>query len=424
MVGISTPNKVTSSSVGFLTGYSLILDFFKSDGFDDDFDLCDIDYNEIDEKAKAAVISKSSPDLSTYKKNKQKDQKQLDYLSDQLNSVKLKNTKLKDDYQQVMDKMQVKEGEVTMLRAELKNLKQNNDALRLEKIKENENMKKEWLQKLADMEKEIQKRKTELEFKDMEIIKHKKMRSSMKSGQKANESIIIVKPKMQKRRKYTFQYTTIEPNFDLRSNIREIDPSIFEIAKEDREKITTSFKFTKLTKKDKTLLFSLNDLQSVLAQLETLPIDKDLPENILNRTIEISLSVAIHIEDFASTLDCLVFRDENDISYTLEKEYMDWNLLCIRSGNYGINIYDYAPIYKNDQVIIHRRIIAAISLIAKYSKNFSKSLFNSRGNNERSFIQILTDVLYKLCYTVSIFKHENRLHSLKFEYCFSFSRKV
>lgn len=63
-----------------------------------------------------------------------------------------------------------------MVRYQLRQLQQQNEALRLEKMQEIDNIKKEWQEKINELDKLIKSQRDELEFKNVEIVNLKSSR--------------------------------------------------------------------------------------------------------------------------------------------------------------------------------------------------------------------------------------------------------
>jgi hypothetical protein len=102
---------------------------------------------------------------------------QLNYLKSQITKFTKKNEELKKTSTDANEQLLIREGEVNMLRYELKGTKKLNEDLRLEKMSESEIIKKEWMEKMKNLEKEIKRQKALLDYKDLEIMNQARPKS-------------------------------------------------------------------------------------------------------------------------------------------------------------------------------------------------------------------------------------------------------
>uniref|UniRef100_A0A182NFC1 Uncharacterized protein n=1 Tax=Anopheles dirus TaxID=7168 RepID=A0A182NFC1_9DIPT len=116
-----------------------------------------------------AAPPKPEPESMTKKQEHAKDI-QVKFLTKHVEQLAKKVEMLQKDYNEAMEKTQVKDGEVSMLRYELKMVKGTNEQLRSEKIREKETIQKEWIEKMRNLEKTIATQKLENDFREMEIM--------------------------------------------------------------------------------------------------------------------------------------------------------------------------------------------------------------------------------------------------------------
>lgn len=88
-----------------------------------------------------------------------------DYVYRQLLQLQEENSKLKSENGKLLEKCVTKEGEVSILRTQLKTSQVAADNARLEKIKVQERVQMEWTDKLATANKQLQDLMTQLDFK-------------------------------------------------------------------------------------------------------------------------------------------------------------------------------------------------------------------------------------------------------------------
>ncbi|XP_052899543.1 ATR-interacting protein mus304 [Anopheles moucheti] len=110
---------------------------------------------------------------------------QVKFLTKHVEQLAQKLESVQKDCNDAVEKLQVKDGEVSMLRYELKMVKTTNEQLRLEKMREKETIQKDWIEKMKNLEKTISAQKVENEFKEMEImnLKSKRLNATMRSSE-------------------------------------------------------------------------------------------------------------------------------------------------------------------------------------------------------------------------------------------------
>ncbi|CAB3242211.1 unnamed protein product [Arctia plantaginis] len=104
-----------------------------------------------------------------------------DYISKQLLQLQEENSKLKSENGKLLDKCVTKEGEASILRTQLKSCQSAVDNARLEKIKAQEKVQIEYNEKLTAANSQIHDLKTQLDFKNLEIISVKEKCKKLES---------------------------------------------------------------------------------------------------------------------------------------------------------------------------------------------------------------------------------------------------
>ncbi|XP_047998659.1 uncharacterized protein LOC125236020 [Leguminivora glycinivorella] len=93
-----------------------------------------------------------------------------DHVYRQLLQLQEENAKLKSENGKLMDKCVTKEGEASILRTQLKSCQVAVDSARMEKIKAQEKVQMEWTEKLSAVNGQMHDLRTQLDFKNLEII--------------------------------------------------------------------------------------------------------------------------------------------------------------------------------------------------------------------------------------------------------------
>ncbi|XP_045489453.1 uncharacterized protein LOC110998265 [Pieris rapae] len=100
----------------------------------------------------------------------------------QLLQLQEENAKLKSENGKLLEKCVTKEGEASILRTQLKTCQLSVDNARLEKIKTQEKAQMEWMDKLGTANKQIHDLRTQLDFKNLEIISIKEKCKMLESS--------------------------------------------------------------------------------------------------------------------------------------------------------------------------------------------------------------------------------------------------
>ncbi|XP_065083749.1 ATR-interacting protein mus304 [Ochlerotatus camptorhynchus] len=330
------------------------------------------------------------------KKDHAKDM-QVKFLTGQLEKANKERELLKKDYNEVTDRIQIRDGEVSMLRYELKNVKSQNDQLRLEKMKETETIKKEWVEKMKDLEKVIVAQKSELEFKNMEMmnLKTKRLSNSFrvdKDGPSKEKTMTEKDFKIHNRQIQLFQRSTLE---DF-----QIDPKIFDLSAESISKFNTTNRLSNFSKGDAVLSQHLGRLQSYLSQLICLK--GSLSEESISTIVLIANQATDEIRKYCNRLPMVRVKDAHlgaKVAY---------DFLCKNSKRNRlqgpVNTYQRESIFHHEKAIIQRRFLAALGLLCRYLPSFAVRLVR-RWEGTGNCVQVLVKGLGKISYASDLYGH-------------------
>lgn len=226
-------------------------------------------------KAALQIPSSSSQTQVPYTSKKDRENTvHVNMLQSSLEKVRKEHTKLKMDFSEITNKIQTKDGENSMLRYELNIIKKQNEQYRLAKIQENENVKREWLEKIKNLEKESKAKETEMEFQNIEM-------SNMK-------------------------------NRKLNDTIKNLDIRTCEV-KEDFSKFESIFSLNIPISYEKPLKIVLNSC------IFRDSLEQELKEKSINR-INLSIKDSIHLKNLKTIQSVLAqFISENNSSFLSEK---------------------------------------------------------------------------------------------------------
>lgn len=153
-------------------------------------DLKDFFMDDDDEWAnmEASIDLMPPPAAPSVQSTKQKDNTRIQYLQDRVQEFTSQNTQLQVNAEEFKDKLQCKEGEVTNLREQLKQIKRQIDSMRIEKVQECERIRQKYTQEVHDLRKKLDAEKTDVKFKDHEISRLKI--KSLDESQRFNASVV------------------------------------------------------------------------------------------------------------------------------------------------------------------------------------------------------------------------------------------
>ncbi|CAK1589346.1 unnamed protein product [Parnassius mnemosyne] len=116
-----------------------------------------------------------------------------DYVYRQLLQLQEENSKLKSENGKLLEKCVTKEGEVSILRTQLKTSQMTADNARLEKIKVQEKVQMEWTDKLTAVNNQLQDLRTQLDFKNLEITSIKEKCKMLESSKVKLTQVTVAK---------------------------------------------------------------------------------------------------------------------------------------------------------------------------------------------------------------------------------------
>ncbi|KXJ74954.1 hypothetical protein RP20_CCG012689 [Aedes albopictus] len=329
------------------------------------------------------------------KKDHEKDM-QVRYLTGQLERASKEREQLKKDYNAVTDRLQIRDGEVSILRYEMENIKNQNEQLRMEKMKEKETIKKEWVEKMKDLEKVIVAQKSELDFKNMEMmnLKTKRMSSSFRLDKEApKEKPVTTKDfQIHKRRVRLFQQPFLENP--------QIDSKMFDLSTESISKFNATNRLANFSKEDAVLSEHLGRLQSYLAQM--IYLKSALPEESIP---SIALVACQGSEDIGKYCNRLALVRVKDSHLSAKVAY---DFLCKNSKRNrleaAVNIYQKQPIFLHEKAIVQRRFLAALGLLCRYIPALAVRLVR-RWKGSGNCVQVISRALGKISYASDLYGH-------------------
>ncbi|CAH4033697.1 unnamed protein product [Pieris brassicae] len=321
----------------------------------------------------------------------------------QLLQLQEENAKLKSENGKLLEKCVTKEGEASILRTQLKTCQISVDNARLEKIKTQEKAQMEWMEKLGTANKQIHDLRTQLDFKNLEIISIKekcKMLESSKikltqvtvgpndtSYSHKHNSYIEREPLQVKRTKSTSSAQTDKSQF-LRfnkmtrnevSNLKQFLPLIMECTTDQHSILEYNEKLRKVDA-------SVNKCR-VFSTFHRLPSTPNAGRrkkrfNITNVYEDLTcIASGNGIERYNNFLKILmgvlneVYSDVSTIAQRLTTAYQrEMDEKYIESTNKFVpvdfeDLISGRVLYKEEQAVLARRLLAILSILQNLSKD-------------------------------------------------------
>uniref|UniRef100_A0A182F204 Uncharacterized protein n=2 Tax=Anopheles albimanus TaxID=7167 RepID=A0A182F204_ANOAL len=289
---------------------------------------------------------------------------QLKFLTKRLEQMERKAETLQKDYNEALEKAQIRDGEVSMLRYELKTVKSTNEQLRMEKIREKETIKKEWVEKLKDLEKVVTAQKVDLDFKELEManLRSKHLKSSSRSAapqqEQVTEDSFVLSSLLP-------QLTLDDVEMDGEERQLTVDPHIFEISSDGVGPFSRRRKFSNLSQTDALMAHHLSTLQTVLSQIITQTngskTHPELSGSMLDLVVKSSDQAFAEITQYCHRLAPAQVKDPESTIGGLDRSS---SRLEVQSP---INIFKRDEFCPEEQGKVARRFLALLGLLCRIS---------------------------------------------------------
>ncbi|TMW54808.1 hypothetical protein DOY81_000041 [Sarcophaga bullata] len=335
-------------------------------------------------------------------------ERQIKFLMEKVDILKKENSKLNNDLTEARTKATSKEGEASLLRDELRHLKQEAQNLRVEKILSAKNVKNECQSKINEMAKVVEGKNTEVKLKAIECSLVKMRYDTTHRLQQSICDVSIRKAQTeQKQTKLQLDITQLRivktmikiPTFNISSSLinkmekcslNQIHPLIYEHCLDKGS-----------SKKQRTLFqLELENIQTKLAQLQLLGPGK-LPKDFIKFCLA---SVCKVLPEFWSYTHSLEFSKNRRTH-----PYHDYSLINtkfpLRASFDSIRcLQEPTELYDDERCLCLRRYIAALAFICQQIPDLSNSLIEYK-HSEYYLLQIVTDSVMKLSISREICEH-------------------
>ncbi|KAH8376506.1 hypothetical protein KR200_006871 [Drosophila serrata] len=319
---------------------------------------------------------------------------QIKFLMDRIEALKRDKSKLEKDLGDSNERNEIRSGEVSLLRDELKHLRQQLQVSKMEKLALADETNRDCNKKVAEAAKQIAAKDIELKIKNAEYTKLKtQQRAHEKSmNMSMNMSLApIVAPDPSEQR-ILLQLNRLNIHRSVPRLLRAdsgIDFEYDEVRDQDQRQKKRSLFETEL----KQLLLHYAQLQ---AQPESL-------DNLIPRVLS---SVGKVFVEFASYAQSLKFPP-NCTLYPYNPYNLDMEPEVLR-----ISLTQPGHMFENERALVLRRYIGTLALICRQHSDISSALLEWKHNEEFGLLELATEAVVKLGFCNEIGEHFGLLEAL------------
>ncbi|KAL7742469.1 hypothetical protein ACLKA6_019097 [Drosophila palustris] len=313
-------------------------------------------------------------------------ERQLKFLMERVDVLKKENTKLQKEIIEHNNQTVTKEGEVSLLRNELRQARKLLQASKMDKIVMAEEAEKDCNQKVAEVFKQVIAKNAELSFTNVEFSEHK-IRSTQNTLKENLLATTSVPDADECRNMLRLENLCIIDSYAKHNSTNNTDKHFYEYSKETRsQKKQRSFFEVEL----EHLLFHYAQLQS-----------RNRPSTdkaIMDRLIMSVCGVFIEFWSYAQSLElpqhCMMYS------------YQHFNLQMDTSAHMrkSLSLIQPDAMYKLERAVLLRRYIATLALICQRQGSISQALLEKMYGNY-SILQIAIEAITKVSYSFEVCEH-------------------
>ncbi|XP_017854918.1 ATR-interacting protein mus304 [Drosophila busckii] len=320
------------------------------------------------------VSTKSTePDPSTANRRQLAQERQIKFLMERVDALKKDNTKLQKDLVESNDQTGIKTGEVSLLRNELRQVRQQLQASKMEKLALNEKVNKEVLAK-----------ETELNFSLVEIseLKIRNAKNSVNCTVRENQADTVSTSTEERRNLLRMQKLVISGSASKAC------------AQQTLNKVFASVSESHSLSKSRVLFeVELEQLLLCYAELQTQPQDAF---RSTERLIESVCRVFSEFWSYAHSLEapqkCMLFG------------YQHFDLQLDDSSAMRETLTQPSVLFRQERAIVLRRYIATLAHICKQYSSVACALFEKQ-HGKYCVLQIAGEAVSKLGYSFELTQH-------------------
>ncbi|XP_039487735.1 ATR-interacting protein mus304 [Drosophila santomea] len=310
---------------------------------------------------------------------------QLKFLMDRIEALKRDNAQMEKNLGDSKERNEIKSGEVSLLRDELKHLRQQLQASKMEKLALADETNRDCNKKVAEAAKQIAAKDIELKIKNAE---YSKLKTQQKAHERSMNSSMI-----------SFQAAPdpLEKRSSLRLNRLNIHRSVPGL-KTDNGSVFECREDEEQTKKRRNLFeLELKQLLLYYAQLQAQPESLD---NLLPRILKSVGKVFTEFAAYAQSLDfphnCMLYPYN---PHNLEEEV------------HRISLSQQSSLYANEKAVPLRRYMATLALICRQEERISRGLLEWK-ENDLGLLEMAVEAIIKLGFSYEVSKYFGLLEAL------------
>ncbi|KFB38716.1 AGAP008194-PA-like protein [Anopheles sinensis] len=330
--------------------------------------------------ATASGLDTSRADEQMAKENALKKQEhakdiQVKFLTKRLEECDKKLETMQREHNEALERVKIKDGEVSTLRYRLKTVSETIENQRKEKLRETETIQKEWVEKQKELEKIIAAQTAELSFKEMELmnLRMKRLNNSKRAVEvRENQT---EGPRAECVTEDSFVLCNVLSQLAVTEPLQEpltLDPEVFSISIESvAQHGVANRKFYHCSRGDAIIAQQLVTLQTCLSQLVSRvgegKASVQLPMTMLPVVAEAIMKGLAEISHYCQRLvpaqakDNHVGRPVDAGQGRLPKGRMD----LVRS----MSVFQREELYPGEQERIARRFLAVVGLFCRISSD-------------------------------------------------------
>ncbi|XP_073827496.1 mutagen-sensitive 304 [Musca autumnalis] len=320
-------------------------------------------------------------------------ERQIKFLMEKVDALKKENLKISNELTESKSKIESKEGEVSLLRDELRHLKQQANNLKMEKIFSAEAAKGECQSKIAELAKKVEAQQAEIRLKEAQTSRLKMKQAD--ETQKLQQSMVLLNTTVtagpagkhdKKLKKCLMKMQSLDMNYspDLNDQPIELYPPVFDPSLDKGGTVKRQTLFER----------ELENIQTLLAQLQLMAVH-EIPKDFITRCIE---SVCRVFPEFWSYTQTLYF-----LKYCEVHPYHNYSLSDskIYSNRF---LQQPSEIYERERCLCFRRYIAILAIMCQREASLALDLLRYK-HGEYYLIQIATDSIVTLGFACGICEH-------------------
>ncbi|KAH8239515.1 hypothetical protein KR032_005099 [Drosophila birchii] len=353
--------------------------------------------------SRMSIHQKTSNSTTTINFTQSRQQEhQIKFLMDRIEALKRDKSKLEKDLGDSNERNEIRSGEVSLLRDELKHLRQQLQVSKMEKLALADETNRDCNKKVAEAAKQIAAKDIELKIKNAEYTK-------LKTQQRAHEKIVNMSMNMSMNMNMSLAAAVApdvaEQRILLRLNRLNIHRSVPRLLRADSG---VDFEYDEVRDQDqrqkKRSLFE-TELKQLLLHYAQLQAQPESLDNLIPRILS---SVGKVFVEFASYAQSLKFPP-NCTLYPYNSYNLDTEPEVLR-----ISLTQPGHLFENERASVLRRYISTLTLICRQHSQISCALLEWKHNEEFGLLELATEAVVKLGLCNEISEHFGLLEALAF----------